>query len=167
MKSKCLIFIFILSLISSQGFAQTPKHLDSPANYSIKNHNTSSSISTRHVWGDADNDGLQDILVLGGDQTLFYRNLGDGTFENVTSFSFPDGIGQGISGAWGDYNQDGMEDLFLMLSDRFAIFRNDGNLLFNEVTMELGLNPDIYGREISLIHCRRRRFNLNRCLFHE
>jgi hypothetical protein len=75
-----------------------------------------------HVaWGDYNNDGLIDFLLTGqyfdGESrrtTQLWRNNG-GTFTNVTSLEFPDGLPQVASGsvAWGDYDKDGRLDLLL------------------------------------------------------
>src|SRR5262249_48968610 len=66
------------------------------------------------AWGDYDNDGRLDILVMGQDAmgmptTQVWRNTGGG-FDN-TFFILP-GVYFG-SAAWGDYDNDGRLDLLL------------------------------------------------------
>ena len=68
--------------------------------------------SSTMAWGDADNDGLLDLAVLGSDGTNrfteIYRNLGDGSFTNLQA-----GLMALESGnmAWGDFDNDGWLDL--------------------------------------------------------
>lgn len=55
-------------------------------------------------WGDYDDDGFDDLLV----GSKLYRNLGDGTFEDVSNV-----LGASITGGvFGDYDNDGCLDLF-------------------------------------------------------
>ncbi len=68
---------------------------------------------------DYDNDGDQDLLVVGLRENLLYRNRGDGTFEEVTkeaglAGSDPDyGTLWSVSAAFFDYDRDGWLDLFV------------------------------------------------------
>jgi len=80
------------------------------------------------AWGDYDNDGNLDALVLGTSDplTLIYHNNGDGTFTDISAGLT--GLNAG-SGAWADYDNDG--DLDLAISGRNGasyftqIYRND------------------------------------------
>ena len=79
---------------------------------------------------DFDNDGNLDVLLLRGGwekplRMSLLRNLGNGTFEDVTLAS---GLGEPIaseSAAWGDYDNDGLVDLFVGGEYRSAL-GNDG-----------------------------------------
>jgi enediyne biosynthesis protein E4 len=103
---------------------------------------------------DFDNDGRQDIFFTNGSKlpelkktdSSFYncllRNLGNGTFEDVTEKA-------GLSGAHldfcfgvaaGDYDNDGWTDLFICNAGPNALYRNNGNGAFSDVTLEAGLN---------------------------
>jgi hypothetical protein len=68
---------------------------------------------------DYDNDGDQDLFVVGLRENLLYRNEGDGTFEEVTNkagLAEPDpdyGTLWSVAAAFFDYNQDGWLDLFV------------------------------------------------------
>ena len=86
------------------------------------------------AWGDFDNDGLDDLFVVGGGGSLdlpdsqlatseLYRNLGGGHFEKVKDF--PELRIRGMGAAWGDYNNDGWLDLVVTGYDTIILFRND------------------------------------------
>jgi hypothetical protein len=93
-------------------------------------------------WGDYDNDGDLDFLLLGVTPPL-YRNNGDNTFTqqplSVISLGW-------TSGDWGDYNNDGYLDIILTgyrdTDNHFTkIFKNNGDNTFSEQT-DVSL-PDI------------------------
>ena len=65
--------------------------------------------------GDYDNDGDQDLYVIGYLRSLLYRNNGDGTFTDVTARAAVGNQGKwGSSGAWFDYDNDGLLDLIVV-----------------------------------------------------
>lgn len=90
-------------------------------------------------WGDYDNDGDLDLVVIGTDNsdqpaTWLYRNEGNGTFTALNTFI---NVKWG-SVSWGDYDRDG--DLDLVLTGRnesdqpiAVIYRNDGNGSFTDI----------------------------------
>jgi len=98
---------------------------------------------------DVDRDGWQDIYVTNsgeGSQNAFFRNRGDGLFDDVASaFGLAnvnqDETGVSMGSVWGDYDNDGFEDLFLYKWGRPELFRNIGGEKFIRVTDEAGL-PD-------------------------
>ena len=98
---------------------------------------------------DFDRDGWQDLYVTNsavGSRNALYRNLGDGTFEDVADdvgLASVNGEGTGVSmgAVWGDYDNDGYEDLFLYKWGRPELFRNDAGTSFTRVTDTSGL-PD-------------------------
>lgn len=75
------------------------------------------------VWGDYNNDGLLDLLVVNGVTVAdgfnipdnLYLNNGNGTFSDVASEAGIQGPseGSGDGGAWADYNRDGFLDLLV------------------------------------------------------
>lgn len=74
------------------------------------------------AWGDFDNDGWLDLYVvdagdvLGNRLNTLYRNLGNGTFEDITipaGVGAVSAVGRHYAGSWGDFNNDGTLDLLL------------------------------------------------------
>jgi hypothetical protein len=100
------------------------------------------------IMEDFDNDGLLDIVVTTMDPTrpmAFYRNKGDGTFEERTEAA---GLGKQLGGLYcvqTDYNNDGLMDIFicrgawLQLPERPSLLRNNGDGTFTDVTEQAGL----------------------------
>lgn len=85
---------------------------------------------------DWDGNGWDDIAI----GNRFFRNKGDGTFENVTATI---GIQAGAS-VWGDFNNDGRIDCYAVnggAGDK--IYRNNGDGTFTDVTSSSGFsNPN-------------------------
>jgi len=100
--------------------------------------------ATSAAAGDFDGDGWIDLFVVDRRHPgILYRNLGDGTFADVTAESgltLPATGGNGP--AWGDVDNDGDLDLYLTTNGadqyRFHLFINDGNGRFTEEARERG-----------------------------
>jgi hypothetical protein len=98
---------------------------------------------------DVDRDGWQDIYVTNsgeGSYNRLYRNLGDGTFQDVAvALGVADvnqtGTGVSMGAVWGDYDNDGYEDLFLYKWGRPELFHNDQGRRLVRVTAHTGLPP--------------------------
>lgn len=99
------------------------------------------------VFEDLDNDGKPDLFV-GNDSNpnYFYRNKGDGTFEEsgIPSGVAFSGDGKEMSSmgiAVGDYDHDGQMDLFIttFAGDNYILFHNDGDGIFSDVSYASGL----------------------------
>ena len=90
--------------------------------------------------GDLDNDGFVDIyLANGGPQmarlepNALYRNMGDGTFADITATAGTGSLGKGHGATFADFDQDGDLDLYAGLGGHYdadtwdnALYRNDG-----------------------------------------
>ncbi|MCA9001730.1 MAG: CRTAC1 family protein, partial [Planctomycetes bacterium] len=116
------------------------------------------------VWGDFDNDGHPDVFVYKWGQGELFRNLGDGTFENVTAGSGLERWINSNTANWFDYNRDGILDLFVggyfaeehnlwqlestrIMQDSFEfsynggrnyLYRGKGDGTFEDVSAEVG-----------------------------
>src|SRR3989442_4486526 len=99
------------------------------------------------VFVDVDDDGWVDLVVANDSvPRCLYRNLHDGTFEDVSYLSgfalTNEGLAQASMGiAVGDYNRDGKVDfLITTFSDDYkTLYRNDGGNNFSDVTFRAGL----------------------------
>jgi len=106
------------------------------------------------AWLDYDNDGWEDFYVTGGDSTdKLFRNLGDGTFKEVTKGT---GLEQtkavNTNGALAfDYDNDGWTDLLITTGDNMPnlLFKNLGNGKFQERGIEAGLSHRSYSYSAS------------------
>jgi hypothetical protein len=99
------------------------------------------------VFVDLDDDGWPDLYVA-NDQSFdrLYRNLGNGSFEDVAAAAGTRDPRAGMGVAIGDYDSDGALDLFLThwVGEQNALYRNrstSGSLLFVDRTYEEGLGP--------------------------
>jgi hypothetical protein len=100
------------------------------------------------IMDDFDNDGLLDLVVTTidpGQAMAFYRNRGDGTFEDRTEAA---GLGRqygGLNCVQTDYNNDGFLDIFISRGAWFlypmrpTLLRNNGDGTFTDVTRAAGL----------------------------
>lgn len=91
---------------------------------------------------DADGDGLCDLYFCALDRdNVFYRNLGNFKFEDVTARTPLALPGLDCTGAvFADVDGDGDSDLLVTgLGSGARLFRNDGNFKFVEVTKTAGL----------------------------
>ncbi len=113
------------------------------------------------AWGDYDNDGWPDLFLVniaaplagavdgsGGEpdgdaRSRLYRNLGDGTFEDVTGSSAIDHSELGMGAAWADYDGDGWRDLVVTAYGQNRLYRNEGDGRFVDVSAAAGLSRDI------------------------
>ncbi len=99
------------------------------------------------VFEDLDGDERPDIFVANdSNPNYFYRNRGDGTFEeNAMAAGLAynsDGKEMSSMGiAVGDYDNDGRTDLFVttFANDNYVLFHNDGKGLFSDMSFQSGV----------------------------
>jgi hypothetical protein len=107
-------------------------------------------LSFQSLWWDHDGDGWQDIYVI-NDKTganALFRNLGDGTFEDVAPALGLDVVLDCMTASLADFNLDGMQDMFNTstpfggdgMGSKLLVAQPNGNFL--EASANHGLNMD-------------------------
>ena len=91
------------------------------------------------TWADVDNDGDNDCFVANwyGVNNLFYKNNGNGTFEQVLTGSFVTDGGHSETASWGDYDDDGKLDLYVTNSGgnkKNFLYKGNGDGTFAKIT---------------------------------
>ena len=106
---------------------------------------------------DYDGDGWMDLYLvqsgfLPGSETevdavgnRLFRNLGDGTFEDVTEYSGTGNTGYGMGGAAADYDNDGDPDIYLVNFGPDVLYRNNGDGTFTDITVASGVDNPVWG----------------------
>ncbi len=95
---------------------------------------------------DIDGDGIEDLFVGDGRNSILYRNDGCGHFKNVTEAAGLAGVpATGVLAF--DFDGDGLDDLFV--TDNFGpsrLFRNRGDGTFEDVTAKAGVGTSFHSR---------------------
>jgi hypothetical protein len=127
---------------------------------------TGSGVSTSAVWGDYDNDGYEDLLLIKwGRPELYHNDAGRGFTRVTEQAGLPPWINANTA-IWLDFDGDGLLDLFIggyyseevdlwhltttkIMPESFEyarnggrkyLFRNLGNGRFEEISEKLGIN---------------------------
>lgn len=100
------------------------------------------SKSKSAVWGDIDNDGYLDLYVanLNANDQLF-RNLGDGTFDEITVSARISNIENPSAVNMADVNGDGFLDIYIAnFGAENILYLNNQDLTFRDYTLAAGLS---------------------------
>ena len=100
------------------------------------------------VWGDVDNDGWLDLAVGNYLETnRLYKNLGDGTFEDITGSAGIGHSGPCRSLHMADYNNDGFLDIYVVnINSANVLFQNNGpGMTFSNATYVAQVNDTQVG----------------------
>ncbi len=111
---------------------------------------------------DADQDGFLDLYLVNCQtlpgaparrrpQSRFYRNRGDGTFEDRTAGSGLGRVGFGMGTAVGDIDNDGDPDLYVTSFGPDFLFLNRGDGTFLDVTRRAGLGSAGFGTSAAFL----------------
>ena len=121
------------------------------------------SVGGGAVFLDYDQDGFLDIYMSNGNYTEnlsmnednpaitnsenhLFRNLGNGTFEDVTKSAKVGDKGYGMGMTVGDFDNDGYPDIYISNYGPNVLFHNNGNGTFSDVTETAGVG----GKECSV-----------------
>jgi hypothetical protein len=106
--------------------------------------------STGAYAADLDNNGLQDLLLLGTFSLKLLRNDGGGKFTDVSASAGIVNQWWAMAASFGDFDKDGLLDIYVgnYVADGFIphfdggpnrLFRNNGNLTFTDVAFAAGV----------------------------
>ena len=114
------------------------------------------------MFFDYDGDGWMDVYAVNGcvlegiskvrpgaplpDQNdHLFRNLGNGTFADVTRQSGADDPRYGMACVAGDYDNDGRQDVYVTNYGRNTLYHNQGNGRFADVTAAAAVGDSLWG----------------------
>jgi hypothetical protein len=95
--------------------------------------------------GDFDGDGWFDLYSVNieSPSNRLYRNLGNGTFQDITASAGVGDVGDGRTATFLDIDSDGLVDLFSSNHvNPNRLYRNNGNMTFTNIASTIGIaNP--------------------------
>ena len=160
-----MFFFFALVILCTSAVYAEPRFYDATAEAGIDFVHINGSNGQKFVietvgpgggFFDYDGDGRLDIYLVNGaavpgtvyqktPQNALYRNLGDGTFANVTTSAGVGDTGYGMGCAVGDIDNDGDLDLYVTNFGANALYQNTGDGTFVDVTTHAGVGDEQWG----------------------
>lgn len=132
-----VIIIALLAITTSRTFAQFEK-------ITIEGFTNSEYKNLRSSWGDLNNDGFEDIIMISEtDQSVrLLFNNGDGTFNENTTVDFVNRTERFTNAIFADFDNDGFLDVFFITSgttdpttyEPNILYKNNGDGTFTDVT---------------------------------
>lgn len=103
--------------------------------YILTNQNEHAPDDHPRVGGNEFYADIEGKIVMAGEKDVFYRNKGDGTFEEYTEAAGIDGYDAGHTAQWLDYNHDGWMDVYVTadFQPKDHLYENQGNGKFIDV----------------------------------
>ena len=103
--------------------------------YLLTNQNEHAPEGHPKVAGNEFYADVEGKIVMAGEKDLFYRNRGDGTFEEYTEAAGIEGFAAGHTAQWLDYNHDGWMDVYVTsdFQPKDHLYENQGDGTFTDV----------------------------------
>lgn len=149
---KIIVALTLLQLSYGQTYEEVGKQVGVGEHFSLDTREMSGGL----VVFDFNNDGYEDIFVVGGllKNSALFQNMKDGTFKNVYSSS---GIvisvhDQTVGAAAADLDNDGDKDLIITTNERADpfLFENK-NGKFYDITKQAGLEGKVWNTAVSFL----------------
>ncbi len=147
----CAVFFLLLSGAQARAQTWTFTDVTTSAGLNYQHGYVGGAITMPQIIGggvavgDYDDDGFDDLFLVRGDigSNLLFRNLGNGSFEEVAALAGVASSGISCAGpVFADYDGDGWLDLFVggVEGTGPQMFRNLGDGTFNDATSSCGID---------------------------
>lgn len=149
--------IILLALSVSLGYSQSYEEVAKEIGIGKHQILDSREMSGGVVAFDFNNDGWEDIFVVGGagNPCGLYQNMKNGKFQNIYASSgiYIEALEHTVGAAAADLDNDGDKDLIVTTNERANtyIFENIGNGKFLNITKSTGIEGNVWNTAVSFI----------------